>query len=310
MIGPSLTHVVVACDEAGAKGYADRDEQFAGELGVYAGVLLDVASLPAAQAAFDTVAQQYVSPDGKLHITDLRPEQQAALREDIFALIRAHDVACLYEAIHVAGFHYMFQRLKEVVERARQSRQSNIKLSGNLTKAQPESLHATLFQGLYGKIVAFCADRGKTRLHVELRLDPIDAPVLEVFNDEAISLLQAMARTITVTAFDPIMNEKVQGVVRTEVKELPEIETTIEELSITSSTNRIDGLILAADIVANSAAYHLGKARPQQDRFRALNTREAICRHPLSDHFVCLGEGTVADTLYRHPQDPDLSQVE
>ena len=92
---------------------------------------------------------------------------------------------------------------------------------------------------------------------------------------------------------------------QTEVKGLPEIGTTIEELSITS-TNHIDGFTLAADVLANSVVYYLGKARPQQDRFRALNTAEAICRHPLSAHFVCTAEGSFADTWYRHPLDPDL----
>src|SRR5438552_4873289 len=172
MSRPSPTHVVVVCDEAGAKGYADRDEQFPGELGVFAGLLLDANALPPAQSAFDALGQQYASADGKPHITDLRPEQQNALREETFALIRAHDIPCLYEAIHVAGFYHMFRQQKEVVGRAQQSRQSYIKLPGNLAKALPESLHGTLFQGLYGKIVAFCADRGRTRLPLELRLDP------------------------------------------------------------------------------------------------------------------------------------------
>jgi hypothetical protein len=32
--------MVLACDESGAKGYADRDEAFPGEVGVFAGILM------------------------------------------------------------------------------------------------------------------------------------------------------------------------------------------------------------------------------------------------------------------------------
>jgi hypothetical protein len=32
--------IVFACDESGAKSYADRDEQLLGEVGVFAGIMV------------------------------------------------------------------------------------------------------------------------------------------------------------------------------------------------------------------------------------------------------------------------------
>lgn len=37
-----MTKIVLACDESGAKGFADRDESYPGEVGVFAGILVSV----------------------------------------------------------------------------------------------------------------------------------------------------------------------------------------------------------------------------------------------------------------------------
>jgi hypothetical protein len=42
--GEPITHVILACDESGAKGYADGDEQSPGEVGVFAGIMVPEAS--------------------------------------------------------------------------------------------------------------------------------------------------------------------------------------------------------------------------------------------------------------------------
>jgi hypothetical protein len=98
-----ITHIILACDESGAKGYADRDEAFPGETGVFAGLMAPAEFVAKVAPDFDVVAAKYATPEGKLHITDLPFEKQAALRNEMFELIRAHKLPCLYEAVHVAG---------------------------------------------------------------------------------------------------------------------------------------------------------------------------------------------------------------
>ncbi len=50
--------IVVACDESGAKGYADRDERLPGEVGVFAGIMVPGELLESAQAQFDAIAKK------------------------------------------------------------------------------------------------------------------------------------------------------------------------------------------------------------------------------------------------------------
>src|ERR1039458_151168 len=64
------THVIFACDESAAKGKADQDEQFPGQVGVIAGLFVP-AEVSALRGDFDAVGKKYAPADGKLHIADL-----------------------------------------------------------------------------------------------------------------------------------------------------------------------------------------------------------------------------------------------
>lgn len=70
------------CDESGAKGYANQDEAFAGEIGVFAGIMVPEECLATVKQAFDQIASRYTPASGKLHIAELPREQQ----ETIFIL--------------------------------------------------------------------------------------------------------------------------------------------------------------------------------------------------------------------------------
>src|SRR4051794_4126546 len=99
------TRIILACDESGAKGYADRDEQYPGEVGVFAGILVPEDSLDEKSPPFQALIPKYTRPDGKLHIAGLTPEQKKALRQDVYEAIRNSGLPCFWYAIHVAGFH-------------------------------------------------------------------------------------------------------------------------------------------------------------------------------------------------------------
>ena len=84
-----------------------------------------------AQAQFDTISKEYQTSQSKVHITDLTPVQQGQLRNEMFNLIEQVQLPCFFEAIHVAGFHAHFRRVKAMIKQAKAQRRSHIKLSGN-----------------------------------------------------------------------------------------------------------------------------------------------------------------------------------
>ncbi|WP_431202492.1 hypothetical protein ACQ86E_26470 [Bradyrhizobium betae] len=205
--------IVFACDESGAKGYADRDEQSPGEVGVFAGIMVPGELLAGAQSQFDAIAKKYETSAGKVHITDLAPEQQGQLRKEFFDLIEQLRLPCFFEATYVAGFHAYFLRVQAMIEEARAQRRSSLKLSGNAP--QPESLHEQLFFGLYSKLLAFCMERGRTLLHIEVRTDQVDKSIFKNFQELAKSLLNYGATIQTVTGFDPVSKKVIKGTVAT-----------------------------------------------------------------------------------------------
>jgi hypothetical protein len=246
--------VVLACDESGSKGYADCEEQTAGEVGVFAGILIPGELLASAQAQFDQVARKYQTRSGKVHITDLTPEQQVQLREEIYDLIEQLQLPCLFEATHVAGFRAYYLRVRAMIEQAKKQRRSHIKLSEK--GPRPESLHEALFFGLYSKLLAFCLERGKTLLHIEVRTDQVDAPIFRNFEAAANSLLELGAKIQAVTSYDPVTKQVIKGKVTTgAVSPAQQIPITIVQLDC-KRINTLDGLVLAADVLANSLVYH------------------------------------------------------
>jgi hypothetical protein len=64
--------IVFACDESGAKGYADRDEWLPGEVGVFAGIMVPGKLLATVQPQFDAIAlrneppARFISPTVRL----------------------------------------------------------------------------------------------------------------------------------------------------------------------------------------------------------------------------------------------------
>ena len=74
-----MKEVIFVLDESGAKGYSDNTERYLGELGVVAGYLLPSECLIRVVTELEAIRSNFFT-DGKIHITDLSPEQQEAER--------------------------------------------------------------------------------------------------------------------------------------------------------------------------------------------------------------------------------------
>jgi hypothetical protein len=271
--------IVIFCDESGAKGYADQSEQVAGETGVFSGYVVLRSYLAAVEGELQAALSGFHKEEQKLHIADLSPEEQGALRKKVYDVLSR--LPCLYEAIHVEGFHADYERTRELVEKAAElaktdasSRHSEIKVSKRGVEAR--SLHVELFLGLYTKILAFCLEQGKTDLKIEIRTDRIDGPILEKFHKEA-ERFWGDKVTVEVKGWNPSTASVVKGNFSLTLRGEPS-PFLIQECLIRPAVSD-DDLVLAADVLANSLN-HLFCERGPEQRFRPLNCKETISSHP------------------------------
>lgn len=308
-----MSRVFFYCDESGAKGYANKGESFQGEVGVFAGILVPGEYLAAVQSGFDEIASRYTPASGKLHIADLRPDQQRALREEIFSAIRNAKLPCFWYAIHVAGLHDFHEsqkalkaKLDEESKLARGGAEPRIK--GGSPRDKPANMHVELFNGLYAHLVAFLAERNRHSVDVEIRTDQVDAPIRTRFEEVAEELLNNDPVISERTGFDTVEKVVVSRSLSVGWDWPPELDfsPTVRSLSIAIVPGS-DGFVLAADVLANSLN-HLFQNRDVSAMFGPLNCRDAVANHPLADHldaFWNWGAGDcIGDGLYRHPKQP------
>lgn len=309
-MGEGVTKVYFYCDESGAKGYASQDESFPGEVGVFAGILVPEERLAAVKSEFDQIASRYTPADGKLHIADLAPNRQDGLRSEIFDAIKRAKLPCFWYAIHVAGFHAFHKQAADAIKKA--SENLRIQRGGvgprvkqGSPREDPVSLHVELFSGLYSHLVAFLSERNKSGVDIEIRTDKVDVPIRGKFIEGAEELLNNDPSIQKSTGFDTVKKEVVTGTLTTTVKWPADLDFSpvVNSLSIETRADS-DGLVLAADVLANSLNYLFIK-RGQVALYGPLNCRQAVAGHPLADHldaFLNWGNGDlVGDGLYQHP---------
>lgn len=306
-----MAKVYFYCDESGAKGYADRDEAFPGEVGVFAGIMVPGECIADVKPLFDVIAEQYASACSKLHIAEIPNEQQDAVRSAVFAAIRDSRLPCFWYAIHVAGLHNDFSSAKTsrlqgdaAMKAARDGAAPRVKHGS--PRDDPRSMHVELFVGLYSHLVAFLLERDRCDMEVDVRIDQVDTSLVERFHKLAEELLGAEFTDAMVTGYDTAAGAIVKGHVSSKTLWPREygLPKPVRSLAIESVSDR-DGLVLAADILANSL-HHVFTNRSSAGLYGPLNCTSAVEAHPLAQHldtFRDWGSGdAVGDGLYRHPK--------
>lgn len=306
-----MTKVFLYCDESGAKGYADQDETYPGETGVFAGIMVPEECLATVKPVFDQIAVRYTPASGKLHIADFAPAQQEALRNELFAAIKNTKLPCFWYAIHVAGLHSHHQAFTNILMQsaealrvARDGAEPRIKRGSPREKAA--SMHVELFSGLYSHLVAFLSERKRQGVDIEIRTDQVDTPLVKSFTEVAGDLPDNDPSVATATGFDTVEKKVVTGSVTTTVQWPPELDFSpvVSSLSIVTMPDS-DGLVLAADVLANSLNY-LFKNRDADALYGPLNCVDAVAGHLLAAHldaFFDWGVGdSIGDGIYRHPK--------
>lgn len=308
-----MSKVYFFCDESGAKGYADRPESSPGEVGVFAGILVRDKEFPQIAQVFDAIAAKYTPAAGKLHIADLPPDQQGALRDELFAAVLSSALPCFWYAIHVEGLHEahkkelaQFKALEERLKEARGGAAPRVKTGS--PREEPRSMHVQLFSGLYAHLVAFLLERKQTDVEVEVLTDQVDTPIVKQFRSVAEELLDTDPHVTTVKGFDTVTKSVVQREMNMRVEWPSELDfnPVVRSLSI-STAPASAGLVLAADVLSNSLNYLFTRRTPG-DMYKRLNHPEAVASHPLAQHldaFEDWGSGDfIGDMLYAHPRAP------
>lgn len=306
-----MTKVFLYCDESGAKGYANQDETYPGEVGVFAGIMIPEECITTAKSTFDQLAARHMQISGKLHIADLSPEQQERLRNELFAEIRRNKFPCFWYAIHVSGLHAHHSTQaafwKQSAEELRLARGENDpRVKKGSPREEPASMHVELFSGLYSHLVAFLVERGQVGVDIEIRTDQVDTPIMKRFEEVAADLLDNEPRVSTTSGFDTVEKKVLRGSVTSTVQWPPELDLSpvVKSLSI-ETVPHSDGLVLAADVLANSLNY-LFKNRALDTLYSPLNCRDAVEHHPLAEHldaYMTWGSGDlIGDGIYKHPK--------
>lgn len=297
------------CDESGAKGYADQQEKYQGEVGVFAGFLVPEQLHAELSSKFNVIAKRFTPEQGKLHIADLPEEQKGALRQALFDEIRRAHIPCFWYAIHVAGFNAYYIKQAELLRNHRAQveaqRRSPARVKMGSVREELPSLHVKLFGGLHAHVVAFLLERERTGVDLLIRTDYVDESLANEFEKEALNLLDTEPEVIKATGFDTVERKIVNGQLTISVQypEDMQIPPVISNMSLTA-IGEADGLIFAADVLANSLNYHF-KSRTEGELYAPLNDPEAVASHPLCEHldaFHCWSSDLVGDGLFAHPK--------
>lgn len=295
-----MEEVVFVLDESGAKGYSNNVESTPGELGVMAGYLIPSNHLDLVKNELNAIRANFFS-DGKVHITDLLPQQQEELRKNIFDYFIQRKIYWVYEAVYVQGYFESADFLNQLTKNAHESRRSNIQVSW---KEKRDLLYADLFQGVFGKAVAFCLDRAGNQIKLNVITDRTDASIIKLFQREADDFL-SVGKEIThkTTGFDKDAGQVVRGSISTTI--ISNIDAIGDFSGISYSVACEDSsLTLAADVLVNSINYHL-KSLQAKSTGVALNVEASISGHPLSN--LVYGawnnaeQNYFADAIFMHP---------
>ena len=203
--------VYLICDESGAKGYSDVSEAYPGEMGVFAGYLVDQNQLPMIRDRMTKIASKYFANAAKYHIADLPNEKKEELRREVFEVIGQSNLTCIYEAIHVEGFKAAHDNEQEIKNDIKKSIRSGIIISGNIKK---DSLHKILFQGLFAKAIAFCLDTYSNAYKLIVLVDRIDRPVYKSIKESANELTDFTPSETKIKGWDASCQQPVKGSIK------------------------------------------------------------------------------------------------
>jgi hypothetical protein len=300
-----MNEVIFVCDESGAKGFADKSEQTAREIGLVAGVIVPRAAEAAVRGKMATIAANCPpSADGKLHITGLGEADSETLRKAVFQLIKDHGLSCVYSATATEGFHSSFEQFKTAEAVSAAAKPAHI--VDRSPKLKPGRLHAELFQGAFGVVIAWCEDQygEKAETTVHVRTDPVEEAILREFRTMAGELTSAsLDQTEQLEFYDKAAKKPLSAMVEVKFKG-GEAYGPATHIKFTVQVDNDAAFTLLGDVVANSLFDHI-KKKFAAGEIDDLHGPDAVNEHDLAGFIVGLnppsGTPRLSDIVHRHP---------
>jgi hypothetical protein len=255
-------------DEAGARGFLrdlkpERDNDF----GLMCAVVFDPGGHEKALQAFSPAFEAFrnAAPIGaKLHITEaFAPGNEAwrrvaeQVREEYLRLIQKIKPLIIYAARRVRLARASHERIKDLKARAKSGRRLPIKLVGE-NRPNDARIEDDLITSLVLRLDAFAEDVAAQLFgvkEVSLLFDETD--MAERYETVIQRTREVSKSTTRVPGWDPGQNKPLEGKVVFQVDVPFRLDTKfIGEIQVVGKAHP---LVLAADIVANHLAHHLGR---------------------------------------------------
>lgn len=292
------------CDEAGAKGYADKSEQHPGELGLFAGCFFQECMLQDVLDFSSYLCRKYFSGITP-HVSFLKEPCKSALIKDVYVFFQSGAVRIAYEAIYVEGAHQAFKEQKDTQDRVNDLlKNSPIKPGNNHLKVP--SIHEELFLGFFLKAKAVFRIWCKPETDdLFIATDHLDKNIFNSFIKETRDSLDFSNRTENVTAYDTRTNEVLHKNHHTffDLESLNHLAIPDDRYTIEMWDKKS---VLLADVVAHTLLNHL-ENQQAENLGMYLNSREAIIGYPLANYILDFNDqddGTpyITDSLFMHPK--------
>jgi len=291
-----MSKLYLICDESEAKGFADNQEKFEGEFGVFAGYLLTDENYMRIESEIEHIVSFFTPKTGeKLHAAALSKDDRVLLEDKVFECFNRNKVSCVYVAVSVKGYHDVNKEIydlgRKCVEYSASERYS---FSKNAVK---DRLHSDLFQSLFAKTVEYHLHYLDGEIEIDVTIDRIDKRLKKEFCLKIREFINIL-NPITHHAFDKLKQFPVRGSI-----EFSNVSLSNDKVSKTKFTidDDVNAMTIVADVIAHSVSRELKKS-VQHNPDVLLNSVVALNNHPLLSLFYDLSSGdnfNDTDLIYR-----------
>ncbi|WP_318463120.1 hypothetical protein [Photobacterium leiognathi] len=254
-------------DESGSKGYSRKKGNDANAFGIMCGYLIEDDWVDAVRIGFNQLLLPVTNTinNGKLHITDLEPEQQEYARKIICEKFSDIGVIWFYSAIYQQGFY-----------------ESVHNRGGDKKNKRGELLHAELFYHLLVKVLDYISKTEDREISISIISDTVDKKTLKEFEkkiSDYVNVITGKRNEYKYTQYDEDTGTYSKFTMVSEV--IANNGTLLDVLDLKFSSED-SSLTFVADILSNMAYYYI-KDNIKKDSNIKLNSISAIDKHPLKD---------------------------
>ncbi len=255
-------------DEAGARGQVrDIRPERDGEFGLMCAVLFDPDLHAKAIEDFTPAFEKFrdaAPPGAKLHITDaFKPGNEAwravaePVREEYIQLIQTFNPMVIYAARRLRLARAMHERHENLKAETKADRRSSVKIVGD-NRPSDTRIEDDIITSLVLRLDEFAnsmAGQVYNVKQVDLLFDEID--VAERYEAVIQRTREVSTNITTVKGWDPAQTKRVEGKIAIKVDAAFRVDTKF--IGGIHVIGKAHPLVLAADIVTNYLAHHLGK---------------------------------------------------